>query len=79
MIARVRDLNNSLNLRIQAFKAGGTQYCLNVWKGLTLDPEILESISGLRVDFSDTDTIDHQMNPHYLSLDQIEFANQEIG
>jgi len=56
MIARVRDLNNSLNLKIKMFKAGGTQYCLNVWKGLTLDPEILESISGLRVDFSDTDT-----------------------
>jgi len=77
MIARVRDLNNSLNLRIQAFKAGGPQYCLNVWMGLTLDPEILESISGLRVEFSEIDTID-QMTPHSLSLDQIEFANQEI-
>jgi hypothetical protein len=78
MIAKVRDLNISLKHGIQAFKAGGTLNYLQEWEKLTLDPEILESVSGLRVEFSDINTI-NQLGPHSLSKDQIEFANQEVS
>ena len=78
MITSVRKLNLFLHNKLQSFEAGGTHNCIEEWSKITSDPEILESVSGLRVDFNDISSVEHK-SPHILSTKQIGIANQEIA
>lgn len=43
-----------LKLNADKFRAGNISYCLDIWKSITSDREILGSVAGLRIPFLDT-------------------------
>lgn len=49
--ANVDNLKLYLSQQVQIFQAGKIKTCYSMWQELTSDPEILNTVKGLNIDF----------------------------
>ena len=59
-----------LNIHFPPFRAGGVSKCLPEWRKLTSDPEILNLVQGVHLDFTETPT--QNKIPHELKFSKEE-------
>jgi len=64
--------------KVKVFQAGCLKNVINIWKNMTTDPEILNTISGLAIDFREDIELPKGNYQYPFSVEEAEAADLEI-